>query len=81
MKQINIYFGKQQDSVLGSYADIVKLEPVDDEFANELVKQLACKSADWFTINTPKGIKIIRLSNVLWIDVNDVDEPKGDVHE
>lgn len=77
MKQISIYFGKQQDGVLGSYADIVKLEPVDDRTAKGLLDAFCDGNRKWFGIPTPKGVKYINLDNVLWFDINDVDE-KGD---
>ena len=74
MKQISIYFGKQQDGFLGSTADIIALQSVEDEEANKLVKALTDKEVDWFGIKTSRGTKIIHLPNILWLDVNDVEE-------
>lgn len=79
MKIIKIYFGKQQDSVLGNYADIITLQPVEDDVANGLIESLTSKDIEWYGIKTLKGMKIIRLPNVLWIDVDDVEE--GDKNE
>lgn len=77
MKQISIYFGKQQDSVLGSYADIVKLAPIDDKDADEFVGVLTQKNIDWATIRLQTGIKVIRLQNILWIDVVEIEEKEN----
>ena len=77
MKQINIYFGKQADGFLGSTADIIALQSVEDEEANKLVETLTNKEVDWFAIKTSRGTKIIHLPNILWLDVNDVEQ-EGD---
>ena len=74
MKQIKIYFGKQQESVLGNYADVIALQSVEDDVADGLMKSLTSKDIEWYGIKTPRGTKIIHLTNVLWFDVNDVEE-------
>ena len=73
MKQISIYFGKQNDGVLGSFADVVKLAPVSDESASEFINGLRGEGVEWATIRLEKGVKYIRVENILWIDVIDVD--------
>lgn len=77
MKQISIYFGKQQDGVLGSYADIVKLAPVSEENAENVIKDLMDKEANWTIVNLSNGNKYINLKNILWFDVIDVED-KGE---
>lgn len=77
MKQLKIYFGKQQESILGSYADVIILDYVDDEEANNLVQTLTQTDRKWFGVKTLNGIKYINLLNVLWFDVINVEE-KGD---
>lgn len=75
MKQIKIYFGKQQESILGSYADVITLSTIEDEEAMKLIEcTLTKKDVEWFGIKTDKGVKYIHLTNVLWFDVNDVEE-------
>ena len=77
MKQISIYFGKQQESVLGSYADVVKLAPISNEDADAVVNALMDKNIDWVTIKSEKGIKVVRIENILWFDVVEVED-KGE---
>lgn len=73
MKNVSMYFGKQQDSVLGSYADIIKLNPVTDEEADALLDAITQKDKEWVMINIPNGKKLIRLPNILWIDIVNAD--------
>ena len=77
MKQISIYFGKQQDSVLGSYADVVKLAPVSNEDVDVFVNALMDQNIDWVNIKLEQGIKVIRIENILWFDVVEVED-KGE---
>ena len=74
MKQVKIYFGKQQDSVLGSYADVIVLNAVEDEEADRLIESLTSKDIEWFGIRTLRGVKMLHLPNVLWLDIDDVQE-------
>ena len=74
MKQIKIYFGKQQDGILGSFADVITLESVSEDDAKWMVNALLDNERKWYGIRTPKGTKYINLTNVLWFDVNDVEE-------
>lgn len=75
MKQISIYFGKQQESVLGSYADVVEIFVEDDEIGHVL-DSLAGERNDWISIKIPNGVKYINVTNILWFDVIDVNEDK-----
>lgn len=77
MKQISIYFGKQQESILGRYEDVVRLAPISNEDADAFVNALMDKNIDWATIKLEKGIKVIRIENILWFDVVEVED-KGE---
>lgn len=75
MKQINIYFGKQQESVLGSYADVVKIIVEDDEIRHVL-DSLTGGRNDWVSVKIPNGVKCINVKNILWFDIIDTKEDK-----
>lgn len=77
MKQISIYFGAQQPSILGSFADVIKLQPVSDEEAENVIKDLSDKTANWTIINLQNGKKYVNLKNILWFDVVEVED-KGE---
>ena len=80
MKKINIYFGKQQDTFLGSYADTVTLE-MDDKDTDRLVKHITeykQNGQEWFGMKTLKGIKYIHISKILWFEVDDGEVCKYD---
>lgn len=75
MKQIKIYFGKQQTSVLGNYADIIELT-VDDKEAERVCELITGETCDWIRVYTSIGVKFINTNRILWFEVNPV--LKGD---
>lgn len=74
MKQIKIYFGKQQESVLGSYADVINIM-VDDDEADRVVESITSERHDWIRINVPSGFRYINVNNILWFNVENVGGP------
>lgn len=70
MKQLIIYFGKQNESVLGfgTTADTIKGQ-VDDNF--DIINML---SHQWASININNGVKYINTNNILWIDLVEVKD-------
>lgn len=67
MKELSIYFGKQNDSPLGwgTTADTVKCE-ISENFDMDLFF-----SKKWACIRTITGVKFINTDNILWVDVVD----------
>lgn len=70
MKQLKIYFGKQNESVLGfgTTDDTIKCQ-VDDNF--DIINIL---SHQWASININNGVKYINTNNILWIDLVEVKD-------
>ena len=74
MKILIIYFGKQNDSLLGwgTTADTIKCN-IQDEL--ETIHELTQKR--WAKIGLEKGYKYINTSNILWFDIVDKEEKGG----
>lgn len=72
MNQLIIYFGKQNESVLGfgTTADTIKCQVKDDfDIINFLSNQ-------WTSIDTNNGVKYINTNNILWMDLVEVKDDK-----
>lgn len=79
MKEINIYFGKHQEGIFGDVADIIKLEPISNEEAEDFVNRLINDS--WASVNVKNGIKVIRAENILWFDVVEIEDEEEEDEE
>lgn len=75
MKQINIYFGKQEETVLGNYADVVKII-IDDKEVDQVIDSITTKRTDWIKINIFNGHKFVNTNNILWFDVVEPSEER-----
>ena len=70
MKELNIYFGKKNDSPLGwgSTADTVKCNVPDEFDVNTFLKN------KWVSVGIEKGNKYINTDNILWFDIVETDQ-------
>lgn len=68
MKDIAIYFGKQDYSVFGNQADIIHLTVEDDDALN-FINQVNNNNKKFISINFDDKQKFINTSNILWFDV------------
>lgn len=71
MKQIKIYFGKQQDTFLGSYADTILLEIESDKEVERLIKTITENKQEYFAMKIPTGFRYIHIPKILWFDVEE----------
>ena len=72
MKEIRIYFGKEQTAVFGgSYADIITLH-VEDSEVERLIDSITTRRSDWISIRIPNGTKYINTVNILWFDIYNI---------
>lgn len=73
MKELVIYFGKQNDSPLGwgGTADTIRCEvPENFDIAT-------LTSTKWASVKLPNGYKYINTENILWADLIDKENKQG----
>lgn len=71
MKELIIYFGKKNDSVLGwgGTADTIKCN-INDEL--EAIHNLT--KTKWCKISLENGFKYVNTDNILWFDIVDKEQ-------
>lgn len=80
MKKINIYFGKQQDTFLGSYADTVSLMIEKDKEVDRLIDIITTNKQEYFGFKTPTGFRYIHVPKILWFDVDEIKDTKDGLY-
>lgn len=78
MKDITIYFGKQDYSVFGNQADIIHLTVEDDDALNFINQVNNNNNKKFISISFDDKQKFINTSNILWFDVKNAIK-KGEI--
>ncbi len=73
MKELVIYFGKQQDGFVGfNTADTIRCDIED-----EALTVHGLTHEKWVSVKLKNGTKYINTDNILWFDIVDKEEKGG----